>query len=193
MPSGEVASSGRRLRLFVAAGVPRDLLERIEEMTAGLRRRLPKARWAPPTNQHLTLKFLGATPPDKLVSVRRVVAAVADRHEISNVRLNGVGAFPSPRRARVLWMGIDDPNGLLAALAADLAEEFASLGYEAEGRPFTAHLTLARFKQPERVDEELSVPGDLEPFGVTTISLYHSNLSPRGARYELLDNFPLEL
>ena len=96
-------------------------------------------------------------------------------------------------RARVLWVGLDDPAGLLAALARDLEAALVPLGFEAEPRAFTPHLTLARFKPPASVAGVLSdEPRVTAPsFEVGHLALYRSHLHPKGARYEVLATIPL--
>jgi RNA 2',3'-cyclic 3'-phosphodiesterase len=186
-----VIEHDKPLRLFVAASLPRAELERIDLATKDVRDRLIGARWAPLENQHVTLKFLGATPADRLAAVERVVSEVAGAHAPSSLSLKGLGVFPSPRRARVLWAGIEDEAGLMTSLAEGLASSFASLGYEPEKRPFTPHLTLARFRDPAPVDRDLLVLEAGEPFVLHSVELYRSRLSPKGARYEVLRSVPL--
>jgi RNA 2',3'-cyclic 3'-phosphodiesterase len=186
-------AAAARLRLFVAVSVPRAQLEALDAAVAGLRADLPGARWAPLDNQHVTLKFLGSTPAELFADVAGAVKSSADSHTPSEVALGGLGAFPSERRARVLWAGIDDPESLLTSLAASLDRAMEPLGYGIEKRPFTPHLTLARFKQPARVADVL---GELDhdwasPWTVETIELYQSRLSPKGATYEALGTVPL--
>ena len=185
---GPTGGPARRLRLFVAARVPRSRLEELHDRLEGLRARLPGARWVAPENQHVTLRFLGATRPDQLDAVRAVVRCAAARTAAAQLSLGGLGAFPRTSSARVLWAGVDDSGGALTEVAGRLRDELAPLGFEPERRAFAPHLTLARFKTPARLTDlpELA-PG--EPFGLEEVALYRSHLSPRGARYELVDTF----
>jgi RNA 2',3'-cyclic 3'-phosphodiesterase len=179
------------LRLFVAVTVPEAELARIDSATKDLRDRLIGARWAPLENQHVTLKFLGRTPPEKLDDVRDALEDVAGRHNPDEVSVTGLGVFPSVRRVRVLWAGLRDETDLLKAVADDLAATLAPLGYEPEKRPFSAHLTLARFKVPVPVEREMLELDEGSPFEVNAVDLYRSHLSPKGARYEALRSFEL--
>jgi RNA 2',3'-cyclic 3'-phosphodiesterase len=168
------------------------LLGSVQERVAGIKNAFPQARWIAPANQHLTLKFLGATPEDRLEDVLRTGATVARGLREAAVSLSKLGVFPSPRRARVLWLGVDDPAGVLAALAQGLSDALEPLGFPAEARAFTPHLTLARFKLPVKLSPDRSVDlGDLHPFEVSELGLWRSHLNPKGARYELLDKLPL--
>jgi 2'-5' RNA ligase len=174
-----------RLRLFVAVSVPPAQLAALERAVEPLRRALPDARWSPTSNLHITLKFLGWTDATLFERVVAVMKAVAAQHRPSTVAIEGLGAFPSRRRARVVWAGIDDSAGLLPALARDLDEGLTPLGFEVEARPFTAHLTVALIKNPRAVSlDDVSVEAD--EWQVDAIELFRSHLSPKGARYESL-------
>ena len=180
------------LRLFFAASVPSELLGSVQGRVAGIKNAFPQARWIAPANQHLTLKFLGATPEESLEDVLRTGASVARGQPGAAVSLSKLGVFPSPRRARVLWLGVDDPAGVLAALAQGLSDALEPLGFPAEARGFTPHLTLARFKSPVKLAPDCSVDlGGLAPFEVSELGLWRSHLSPKGAHYELLATLPL--
>lgn len=182
-----------RLRLFVAADAPPGHLARVDKLLAPLHARLRGARWTAPEGRHITLKFLGYAAPDALGEIDEAIGRASAAVTPAEVRLGGLGAFPSARRARVLWLGIDDPHGVTTGLAGALDEALAPLGFEAEKRAFRPHLTLARFKVPGPVETELPAQGlaDLPPFRISVTTLYRSHLSPTGARYEPLRRFPL--
>lgn len=181
-----------RLRLFVATRVPDSHLDKVEATLAGFKQGLKEARWVQPENQHVTLKFLGATYSDRLEAVNEVCATVARGRSESTVSLMDLGAFPSLKRARVLWVGLDDPEAVLRGLADDLAHAFWPLGYVPEKREFSPHLTLARFKVPARLEGLLPVLPSLDAFSVDRIELMRSRLSRSGARYEVLESFSLQ-
>lgn len=182
------------LRLFAAADVPESHRPAIEDLVAPWRERVAGGRWDAPEKWHLTLKFLGRTWPRLVRTVEDACQATADAVEPFEVRLTRLGVFPSPRRARVLWVGLDDPEEGLTRLAAGLDASLAA-EFEPEKRAFTPHLTVARFRQPARIPDpdalgavECSAP----PFVVDRLVLYRSHLlGPRGSRYEALRAFPL--
>lgn len=186
-------TDAKPLRLFVAADLPETHLRKIEREVAVVRDRWKGGRWSPIQNQHVTLKFLGSTPPDRLEEVGKVCETVGQSHEATDVSLTGLGSFPSERRMRVLWVGLRDDAELLTKLAADLEQGFEPLGYAREARSFTPHLTVARFRAPVRLDEPLPDIGvsALPAWSVDRIRLYRSHLSPSGARYEVLREFKL--
>ena len=135
------------MRLFLAINLPPEVRREIEAATALLRESAPDAAWVHESRLHLTLKFLGEQPDDRVAEIQDVMAAVASRHREIMMTLGGVGAFPNFRRARVVWLGVT-PDPRLELLHHDLEVACERLGFEIEGRPFRPHLTLARVKHP---------------------------------------------
>ena len=178
------------LRLFVAFEIPEAQKDSVQAAVASLV--VPGARWTSRESWHVTCKFLGATAEERLAEVMGVVEQAASASQPARTSLQDLGAFPGFRRARVLWVGLDDPGGLLAALARTLDEGFAPHGFRAEGRPWTPHLTVARLKVPAALSLE---PGqthlDKQPFEVGRVVLFRSHLKAGGAVYEPLAGFPL--
>jgi 2'-5' RNA ligase len=109
--------------------------------------RIPEAgriRWAVTENLHLTVRFLGATAPDRVADVVTATEAAAGATAPFTVRLAGAGAFPTRDRPRVVWLGIVEGVPELAALAGALSDCLIGGGWERDERPFRAHLTLGR-------------------------------------------------
>jgi RNA 2',3'-cyclic 3'-phosphodiesterase len=182
-----------RFRLFVAVDVPTEQLQRLAAALAPRRSLLEDARWTKPENQHVTLKFLGWVDASRLDGVSAALEPVGRSHRAASLSLAGLGAFPSERRARVLWVGLDDPAGLLPSLASAADEALAPLGFEPESRAFSPHLTLARLRRPASVSALVTEPfaAGTPPFVVKHLALYRSYLHPQGARYEVLEAYPL--
>ena len=179
------------LRLFVAVDIPEAAKRRVAEVVSAFKERIPAARWTRPEGWHVTLKFLGSTWPRLFEEVRHAVAQSAASGAPFQTSLTGVGVFPSPGRARVVWVGLADPEGRFApmvkALDRQLAEHFVP-----EKRAFTPHLTLARFNEQGALPEGV-VETDVssEPFTVEELVLYRSYLQRPAARYEAMERFPL--
>ena len=181
----------RPLRLFVATDLPEDVRELVREVVAPIRERHPKARWVPAQNQHVTLKFLGSTWPRLVGHVTRTTGEVAARHPAFETRVTELGAFPSVRRARVLWVALDDPAHRLEAIAASLDEALAR-DFPPEKRAFTPHLTVARFDPAVSIEDEIESRGvGSRPFPVDRIVLYRSHLRRPAPIYEDVASFPL--
>jgi RNA 2',3'-cyclic 3'-phosphodiesterase len=151
-----------------------------------LRESHPQARWVESDNLHITLKFLGWVDAVHLETIRERTASVAKAHRSAAIAGGAVGAFPRSSRARVIWLGLEDPDGLLGSIAGALDGAFEDLGVARENRSFTPHLTLARFRTPSAVGPAAGLPPPPAPFRVDHIDLYRSHLSPKGARYEKL-------
>lgn len=186
-----VADGGDPLRLFVACEVPDAQKLSIEKAIQDLRLTLPKARWIVREQWHVTLKFLGEVADERLAEVTEIVSASASGAPATEARLTDIGSFPNARRARVLWVGLDDPQEVMASLASALEEEFGKAGFRKEGRKLHPHLTLARFRVPQPIEEELASSGPYEfdhsPFEIGQVVLFRSRLSPKGATYEPLE------
>ena len=177
------------LRLFVAVDLPPDVRDALAAVVAPLRKDFPKARWVPPQNWHMTLKFLGSTPPDLLERVSGAVTEAAVTSAPFETHLLDLGAFSSERRGRVLWAGLADPEGRLADLSSALDDALMP-EFQKDKRGFTAHLTIARFDPLVPLGPMLSsmeVPH--AEFVVDHLVLYRSHLR-RPVPYESVREFP---
>jgi RNA 2',3'-cyclic 3'-phosphodiesterase len=139
----------------------------------------------------VTLKFLGRTVPSLETWVRQQVGTVAAGHGPVGSRLTGLGSFPSATRARVLWMGIEDPEEAFARIAGAL-DVALEASFAPETRAFSPHLTVARSDPPLRLDGG-STRTPVEPVGfrVEKIVLFRSHLRRPAPRYEPIATFAL--
>jgi len=181
-----------RLRAFLAVALSdeaRACAARAIEILAGA---LPSGvRWTPPENQHLTLKFLGEIGEDRIDALAARARAKLATVAPFEVALAGFGAFPNAREARVLWLGVAQGSAALARLARKLDGAARIAGSERERRPFSAHLTLGRLREPARVEiERLAAPAS-PSWSVSEVVLYESRLAPDGARYVPLAHLAL--
>ncbi|HYE96629.1 MAG TPA: RNA 2',3'-cyclic phosphodiesterase [Rubricoccaceae bacterium] len=170
-------------RLFVALRPPPDVVEAL----LALRGEVPSARWLPADHLHLTLKFLGEVSDAEAVAA--ALASVGGKPV--EVRLDRLGAFPSPARARVLVA--HGPLGAeLGALLAHVEEALAMFA-PAEARPFRPHVTLARLKTVEApaIRRWQQTPAPDLRFVADEVVLYESRLHPKGAVYAVRAAYPL--
>ncbi len=184
------------MRLFAAITIPARERKRLFKAAASLREAGLPVRWVDVDAIHLTLKFLGEVPKDRVDRVRASLAAVAAKSRPFEVGLGGFGAFPSLRKPRVIWAGAyASPE--LRCLKHDLEWEFAELGYEREARAFHPHLTLGRarpeaaagdFRDLEELVEPLKYQGTLT---VNSVVLLRSTPGPQGASYDTIDTVRL--
>ena len=178
-------------RLFVGVPIAVAAREAIaRHLRAALGERLP-GRAVTPDNWHLTLRFLGATRPEQQRGIRELLRRSA-LGEPFRIVFGALGAFPRPRAARVLWLGVTRGGDALGRLAA-LAEAAARAhGFPPEERPYRAHLTLSRIDPAADVSAALQTvpPLDLE-MDVREVVLFRSHLGRGPARYEAVESFPL--
>ena len=190
------------MRLFVGIELPPAARAQIDAAVAKLRSRLgrscPKldARWVESDKLHVTLWFLGEVADDR---VPAVLAALGPpfRTAAFSLQISHFGAFPPTGPARIIWMAIPHGGAELRALNAETSDRFAPLGFEADRRPYTAHLTVARVRDPRSararaLREALAaeIP-EAVPFTVTSAALYRSRTSPKGSHYDVLLRVPL--
>lgn len=166
----------------------------VTELIKPFRDNIPGARWTRSDGWHVTLKFLGTTWPRLLGEVEGAVARAASETRAFRSGFTDIGAFPTVRRARVLWAGLSDPDGRFTELVKRL-DGILMEHFDTEKRAFTPHLTLARLAPPRDLGEfapELpGMPLPSDPFDVDRLVLYRSHLSPKGATYEAMAAHPL--
>ncbi|HVM45394.1 MAG TPA: RNA 2',3'-cyclic phosphodiesterase [Candidatus Thermoplasmatota archaeon] len=181
-------------RGFVAVPVPPEpaltaLLEEIKRLRAEVK---PVA----PDHLHFTLSFLGQVPDEARDALAAAIAEAARGLAPFDVELQGVGAFPSARRPRVVWVGVRDPKPMVA-LALRTREALARAGHPGDDKDFRAHLTLARVKGERDIQELVRFlrahgQDELPSVRVRETRLYKSVLGPGGPTYEALATAPLE-
>lgn len=179
-------------RAFVAVEVSEGARRQIADLLGRLRREPGgPVRWVRPELMHLTLAFLGEVSGDFLESAKARLGEVAQQHKALTAQLKGLGAFPSPSRARVVWIGTEQGKDEVCALQADVAKALCSVGYQPEKRPFSPHLTIGRLRIPGDVSRAVAVGFESEPFTVGRVVLFRSVLQPTGPVYSVLAEFPL--
>jgi 2'-5' RNA ligase len=184
------------VRLFIAINLPPETRREVVAAVELLREAAPELAWVREPLIHLTLKFLGEQPPEMVSRLQQSIDGVAARHRELVMELEGVGAFPNFRRARVVWLGIT-PEARLELVHHDLEIACEQLGFEVDGRPFRPHLTLARVRHPlgEPAARALSRSAKQvdfhSEFVVRSIDLMQSELSPHGPTYNVLHAAPM--
>jgi RNA 2',3'-cyclic 3'-phosphodiesterase len=191
------------VRLFVAAEPSDEVRREAAACAARLRRRLDAAnaghglRWVPAENLHLTVWFLGEVSDARASAVIQSLAPpmTAPAFEL---HLAGCGAFPPSGPPRVLWIGVVLGVEQLARAHDEVGERLAPWGFAPEGRAYSAHLTIARVKEPPRGDARramrdaiLAEPCDAGTCRVESLTVFRSRTSAHGAAYEALLRVPL--
>lgn len=166
----------------------------------------PDVRWMSGESLHVTLKFIGEKPEAAVMQIDDTLRSL--HAEPFQLRLSGAGFFPTPRAARVFWIGIE-PSGALSQLAKTIDESLANIGIQKEDRTFSPHLTLARARggsgapglrkgdKPNRQFaklQEFLAEHAAPDFGTMTAReyfLYRSQLSSQGSRYTKIARYEL--
>lgn len=189
------------IRSFVAVELDSEVKKRLAEIQRQLKPATPGGvvRWVQPESIHVTLKFLGDVPQERIgdivAALRQTCAPVA----ALSFAVSGAGCFPNARRPNVVWIGVEDPTGRLAELQRAVERALNPLGYPPEARPFRPHLTLGRANRSasgadlRKLGEWVSGlnVGVLGQVQAAEIVLMRSDLSPAGARYTPLAHIPL--
>ncbi len=187
---------GPTVRAFVAVNLDQGLKDALAKVQERLKATRADVGWVRPESLHLTLKFLGQVEESRLAVVAEAIGTAATGYGSFRLVLGGLGAFPQPRAARVVWIGVQQGAEALLTLQARVEAGLEALGFAREERPFAAHLTLGRVRGPARREQLAvaltSIPA--EPLGemmLHRIDLMKSELGPGGARYTALQTFPL--
>jgi 2'-5' RNA ligase len=194
------------MRIFIGIDLDLEVRARIERFLEGVQGFAPEARWVRPESLHITLKFIGEQPAERV----EAITARLQRVDCSafEIRSAGYGFFPTAKAPRVFWIGING-GSQLAELAGAIDAATAELGIPREDRAYSPHLTLARgggksgspkWREGDGpnatfavLEKRLAAMGELD-FGTMMARefiLYQSQLSPRGSKYTKLQRFPI--
>ena len=183
------------IRAFVAVELPEALRQEAAAFGQELKRSGADVKWVEAANLHLTLKFLGDITPEQLSSLTEALKQACAGLSPFPFSVEGIGAFPKTTYPKVLWVGVHEGKERLAELAKRVEEACAALGFPAEERPFSPHLTIGRVRSQEgiaRLIKELQLaefrgsgPGRAE-----RVTLFQSTLGPKGPFYTALAEIP---
>lgn len=176
------------MRTFIALNLPQEERLRLHAALEPLRARDLPVRWIDAESLHITLKFLGDTESGAVPEVERVLDDAAGRRAPMQLKLGGVGAFPTLRRANILWVGAA-PEPELMALQKQLEPALSRLGFPREHRPFRPHITVGRARSDARaldIERYVGLVDYEAVIEIGTVELMQSHVSSRGSRYETL-------
>ena len=188
-----------QLRLFAAIEIAPQVRSKIARYLNSHVTDLKRIKWVTPDQFHLTLKFLGDVPQTEIHHVIRAIQNACARSEPFDLVFEEIGAFPSAESPRTLWVGVSEGVEESTDLAEAIDGELAEIGYPRESRRFTPHLTIGRVKKSVP-DGGAGLDAFLLPakgpsfFGVssvTSVTLFSSELSRGGPKYEPLAEFDL--
>ena len=187
---GSASNKGvsRLIRSFLAIELPATVQANIGKIEEAAKATSADVRWVSPGRIHLTLKFFGNIEESKIDSIAAAIQGPVSAAKPFHLNVRGTGAFPNLRNPRVIWIGLVDEEGRLAALQKEVESSLEKVGFEPEDRPFRPHLTLGRVKS-NRGKEELTKcvekyrEEECGTFQVEKIVLFKSDLTPAGPIY----------
>lgn len=183
------------MRLFIATKFPGVILRDLNDRVTKLRPRLPSASWVREETQHLTLAFLGEQPEANVDAVTPAMTNALAAIPKFESKLRGCGFFPNARHARVGWVGLQ-PEDQFLKLADVVRTVVEQHGVKLDAGEFKPHLTLMRIRDPwppasiELFNKSLR-DYESQTFTVDAVTLFSSQLSPKGAVHTVRREYPL--
>lgn len=192
-------------RVFIAVPVPDAVRQHVATIIASLQQQEWPVRWSDPSLAHITLHFLGEIPVEDVELARMTLGEIAAEHEAFDLRTADLGAFPSIRKPRVLWLGLWGPTHRLESLYNELGDALDAFDFDIEDADFHPHITLGRLRSQSTAKltadirehfGKMAADGSASsknpvPLPVTEIQLIRSHLSADGPEYEVLASYPL--
>jgi 2'-5' RNA ligase len=185
------------VRAFIAITPPATLQQTVTEIREVFQRSHLPWRWVMSDHIHLTLKFFGNVPAERVTAIAQAMEHASRGQTAFPLRATSLGCFPHASRPRVLWIGLDDPSQALGPLYERLTSACIPLGFPAEDRPFHPHLTLARVQNIGRSNQLSPILNRYQnrffgEFLVTHVHLYQSRLQRGGSVYTILQSVALQ-
>jgi len=183
------------IRCFISVKLPDEVRRSMADLIAELKKAGPDVSWVPAGNIHLTLKFLGNTNDSLIPMIKERITKKLSHYNAFYIKIVGVGCFPSEKRPRVLWIGIERSD-LLNSIQKDMEAEVEELGFAPEDRPFSPHLTFGRVRSQKGIAEMLRRFTEFRTadFGLVEVKSIHimkSDLKPTGAEHTSIAEIPI--
>ncbi|MFC2058662.1 RNA 2',3'-cyclic phosphodiesterase [Chloroflexota bacterium] len=188
------------IRAFIAIELPEPVKEALGRILSELKEMdHSPVKWVDPEGIHLTLKFLGNIPDGRVTAITTAYSGASNDASPFRLELNGLGAFPNLRKPRVVWVGMGGDIANLLKLQKNIERALVPLGFPAEKRSFSPHLTLGRVRDRASAPERHSLgeivaslkAGGTPSFEVSSVSLIRSTLTREGAIYNRLASVAL--
>ncbi|MDZ4722302.1 MAG: RNA 2',3'-cyclic phosphodiesterase [candidate division Zixibacteria bacterium] len=184
------------IRLFIALTIPEETKKYLAYIMNDCKKQGIRISWVAAENLHLTVRFLGDTDPELILSLNGMLESVAMRYKAAECSLKMVGGFPTLKSPRVIWVGLSGQTERMSALAGSIETAVRELGLPPGTKPFKAHLTLGRVKDQSLLNAQhlefigkYQVEDRIVTFG--ELSLIQSTLSSRGSIYGTLHSVRL--
>lgn len=183
------------VRSFISIELPDGIKSSITELIANIRKTGIDVAWIPAEKIHLTLKFLGNTDDSLIPKIKERISKKLLHYNAFYINIIGIGCFPSEKRPRVLWVGVERSD-ILQSIQMEIDSEVAGLGFEREDRPFSPHLTIGRVRSQKGSAEMLRRfeefrTADFGAVEVKSIHIMKSELKPAGAEHTSIAEIPI--
>ena len=197
------------IRTFIAIDPPQEVIKDLEPAFQTWKALGKGVKWISPSRLHLTLKFLGDVPEDKLELIESAACAATKKSKKMTLSISGTGVFPNPGRPRIFWVGLKGDLEALTALQEEMETALEEIGYEKENRKFSPHITVGRLRRVRKRPHysktghtnsniESILAGFLHykletrPFTISQVVIYKSDLKSQGPIYTTLATCPLK-
>jgi len=185
------------IRSFIAVKLNDEAHKAVTQAQTCLKQTGCDVKWVAPNNIHLTLKFLGQVPLDKIDTVKGVLNHCLQSTESIETVLTGLGVFPRPQRPRVIWVGLEDKERKIQQLADLIETSLNKIGFPKEDRAFKSHITIGRVRSLKNVKQLTQTMGKYPlPLGIKQtieqITFFKSTLTSTGPIYEVLSETKLK-
>lgn len=183
------------IRSFFAIEPPPPVRGEIARVSGLFRNTGADVKWVRPESVHLTLKFLGDAAEADIDPLAQAVGEAVSSHKPLELEVKDLGVFPGLKKPRVVWIGLGGNIDGLKALQQSVERAAAEFGFEAEKRPFKAHLTLGRVRSNQGQNKLMTALETIKPesraFTAAEVILFKSDLKPTGAVYTVMHRLPL--
>jgi 2'-5' RNA ligase len=182
------------MRAFIAIDLSKEIKEYLSFLQAQLKKSNADVKWVAPDNLHITLKFLGEINEAHTKQVIGIIKSIASAHTQFHLKPGSIGAFPSTKSPRVLWVGLTNGDYESKEIAKKLESMLEKTGFPKEDTPFSSHITIGRARSNYNRDTLIQYLNKLStgiqkeiPEGkITHITLFKSILTPKGPVYEIV-------
>ncbi|MBC8174508.1 MAG: RNA 2',3'-cyclic phosphodiesterase [Candidatus Marinimicrobia bacterium] len=183
------------IRTFLAVELPQRVKSTVLNLQTTIQAKPRVVKWVKMDNIHLTLRFIGPTPEREVPRISAEVKKAIAQHNDLSLFICGTGVFPKPQRPRVLWLGTDGEVQKLKDLVSDINSELEKLGFPAEEREYSPHITIGRIRYPQKITPDVTnfLNSEYDPIEVKvqSVKYFQSDLVPGGPIYSILGVYQL--
>jgi 2'-5' RNA ligase len=174
-----------KIRSFIAIELSSGAKEEVSRVLEELKKAKADVKWVKPNAVHLTLKFLGYVPEEKIPKIKECLEEVCRNFSPFDIALGGIGTFPFWTRPKVLWIGIGEGKEKVKSLAKEIEKVMTPEGFEKSSLGFKAHITAGRIKPPGKIKHLQKISNDIQIEQIAShidkVILYKSDLTSEGA------------